>query len=133
MSRTLIASVTVTICLVAAMVLGSAHGAEGWQRLGTRTVEFGGDTDTIVVGRNEGAFRAIMFEVDGGDIELRNVNVVFGNGRPFSPPTKFVFSENERSRVIDLPGVARFIRSVTFNYRSLRTGKGRATVTLYGR
>jgi hypothetical protein len=44
-----------------------------------------------------------------------------------------VFNEGERSRVIDLPGVARIIRSITFNYRSLRNGEGRATVNVYGR
>ena len=110
----------------------SAIAAEGWERLGARTVEFGSDIDTITVGRNDGAFRRIMFEVDGGALEMRNVRVVFGNGQNYSPPTQYVFSDNERSRFIDLPGQARFIRSVTFNYRSLRTGQGRATITLYG-
>jgi hypothetical protein len=113
-------------------VASSALAAAGWERLGARTVEFGGDIDTITVGRNDGSFRRLMFEVDGGALEMRNVRVVFGNGQNFSPPTQFVFSDNERSRFIDLPGQARFIRSVTFNYRSLRTGQGRATITLYG-
>jgi hypothetical protein len=110
----------------------AANAAAGWELLGTRTVEFRGDIDTIPVGRNDGAFRRIMFEVDGGALVMRNVRVVFGNGQDYSPPTEFVFSDNERSRFIDLPGQARFIRSVTFNYRSLRTGQGRATITLYG-
>jgi hypothetical protein len=110
----------------------AAIAAEGWERLGARTVEFRGDIDTITVGRGDGAFRRIMFEVDGGALELRNVRVLFGNGQAYSPPTELIFSDNERSRLIDLPGQARFIRSVTFNYRSLRTGQGRATITLWG-
>ena len=110
-----------------------AHALQGWERLGTRTVDFGRDADTIMIGRAEGRFTAIMFEVDGGTIEMRNVRVLFGNGDAFSPPTQFVFSDDERSRAIELPGPGRIIRSVTFNYRSLRTGQGRATVTLYGR
>jgi len=110
----------------------AAIAAEGWERLGSRTVEFRGDLDTITVGRGDGAFRRIMFEVDGGALEMRNVRVLFGNGQAYSPPTELIFSDNERSRLIDLPGQARFIRSVTFNYRSLRTGQGRATITLWG-
>jgi hypothetical protein len=113
-------------------LVSSSLAAEGWERLGARTVEFGSDIDTITVGRNDGSFRRIMFEVDGGALEMRNVRVVFGNGQNYSPPTQYVFSDSERSRFIDLPGQARFIRSVTFNYRSLRTGQGRATITLYG-
>ena len=109
-----------------------ANALQGWERLGTRTVDFGRDLDTIMVGRAEGRFTAIMFEVDGGMIEMRNVRVVFGNGDAFSPPTQFIFSDDERSRSIALPGPGRIIRSVTFNYRSLRTRQGRATVTLYG-
>jgi hypothetical protein len=111
----------------------SADALEGWERLGTRAVEFRGDHDTIEVGRNEGRFRSIMLEVDGGTIEMLNVRVLFGNGSAFSPSTRLVFNEGERSRVIDLPGDTRIIRSITFDYRSLRTGEGRATVTVYGR
>ncbi len=120
-------------CAAILCLSSSAHALEGWERLGTRTVEFRSDHDTIEIGRNEGRFRSIMFEVDGGTIEMVNVRVVFGNGGAFSPPTRLVFTEGERSRVIDLPGDTRIIRSVTFTYRSLRTGEGRATVTVYGR
>ncbi|SRR6266446_5408764 len=128
-----IAAIFAAMLFVALAVQASAAPEEGWERLGTRTVEFRGDVDTIMVGRSEGRFTAIMFEVDGGAIEMRNVRVVFGNGQAFSPPAQLVFSDSERSRAIDLPGPGRIIRSVTFNYRSLRTGEGRATVTLYGR
>jgi len=109
------------------------NAAQGWQRLGTRIVDFGGDRDQINVGANEGRFREIMFEADSGAIALSNVRVVFGNGDDFSPVTEFVFSDDERSRAINLPGNARIIRSIAFRYRSLRTGQGRATITVYGR
>ncbi len=110
-----------------------ANAAQGWQRLGTRIVDFGGDRDQINVGANEGRFREIIFEADGGAVVLSNIRVVFGNGQDFSPVTELVFSDDERSRAINLPGNARIIRNVTFRYRSLRTGQGRATITIYGR
>ena len=128
-----IAAMSAAILLLMLSLQASAAPAEGWERLGTRTVEFRGDVDTIMVGRSEGRFTAIMLEVDGGAIEMRNIRVVFGNGQAFSPPTQLIFSDDEHSRAIDLPGPGRIIRSVTFNYRSLRTGQGRATITLYGR
>jgi hypothetical protein len=111
----------------------AADAAQGWERLGTRIVDFGSDHDTIVVGRDDGRFREVMFEVDGGAVRLYNVRVVFGNGQDFSPVTEFVFSDDERTRAINLPGTQRVIRSINFNYRSLRTGQGRATITVYGR
>ena len=110
-----------------------AQAAQGWELLGTRTVSFGGDIDRIDVGRNEGLFRTIMFEVDSGAVEMRNVRVTFANGQTYSPLTELVFTDDERSRTIDLPGAARAIRSITFNYRSLRTGQGTATIRVWGR
>jgi len=110
-----------------------SQAAQGWQRLGTRIVDFGGDRDQINVGANEGRFREIMFEADSGTVAMSNIRVVFGNGDVFSPVTEFVFSDDERSRAINLPGNARIIRNIAFRYRSLRTGQGRATITIYGR
>ena len=127
------------LILAVIVVLGSsathqsASAAIGWQRLGMRIVDFGNDRDQIIVGANEGRFREIMLEVDGGAVALSDVRIVFGNGQDFSPPTQLIFSDDERSRAIDFPGGLRIIRRVVFNYRSLRTGQGRATITLYGR
>jgi len=126
------AAACAAIALATSTFLIPANALENWERLGTRMVDFGRDADTIVVGRAEGRFTAIMFEVDGGTVEMRNVRVIFGDGQAFSPPPQLIFDDQERSRAIDLPGPGRIIRSVTFNYRSLRTGQGRATITLYG-
>jgi len=106
---------------------------EGWERLGTRTVEFRQDSGTIAIGRNEGRFSALLLEVTDGTLEMDNIRIVFGNGANFSPRTRLVFQEDSKSRVIDLPGETRIIRSIAFTYRSLRTGQGRATITVYGR
>ena len=110
-----------------------SNALEGWERLGSRTVEFRNDSDTIAVGRLEGRFSTVMFEVQGGAIEMDKLTILFGSGLRYSPPAKPIFGEDGRSRAIDLPGGARIIRSVTFDYRSLAAGEGRATVTLYGR
>jgi len=112
---------------------GALNALEGWERLGTRAVEFRQDSDTIAVGRNEGRFSALLLEVTDGALEMDNIRVIFGNGANFSPQTRLVFQEDTRSRVIDLPGETRIIRSITFTYRSLRTGQGRATINVYGR
>jgi hypothetical protein len=123
-------------CLLTALFvvpLNIAGAAEGWEHLGARIVEFAGDRDEIVVGRDDGRFGELMFEVEGGAIVMNNVRVIFGNGQDYSPPTELVFSDDERSRAINLPGNARVIRRIVFNYRSLHTGQGRATISVYGR
>lgn len=103
-----------------------------WEVLGTRQVKFRGEKDTIPVTRKEGLFTAIMLEVDHGDLELFDIVVHFGDGSKWSPETRLHFDQGTRSRVIDLPGAARFIKKVDFYYRSTLQ-KGRATLTLHGR
>jgi hypothetical protein len=103
-----------------------------WDRLGERQVKFRGEKDTIPVTAKEGLFNAIRIEVDQGDLEMYDIVVTFGDGSKFSPETRFHFDQGTRSRVIDLPGAARFIRKVDFYYRSTLK-KGRAMLTLFGR
>lgn len=105
--------------------------AQDWELLGTRQVSFRSEKDVVPVTAREGTFRAIKVEVSGGNLEMYNIRVVFGDGEAFSPETRLVFREGSWSRTIDLPGDARVIRKVEFLYRS-ELRRGRATIRLYG-
>ena len=103
-----------------------------WRSLGSRTVSFRAEHD-IISGLGDGRFRRIRIEVKSGDLDMFNVRITFGDGQVFSPETRFHFGDDTRSRVIDLPGEARIIRSVEFSYKSVRGGgEGRAEVTVLG-
>ena len=107
-------------------------GPGGWEPLGTRQVDFGGDHDTIACA-HQGTFRKIKLEVDGGDLLMHNVVVHFGNGEKHSPDTRLEFNSNTGSRIIDLPGGDRTITKIDFYYKSQRGGRGgRATIRAYG-
>ena len=110
----------------------------GWDHLGARPVDFRVDHD-VVLAVGQGSFRAIRFDVEGGNLELYDVKVTFGNGETFSPVTRLLFSAGAMSRVIDLPGNARVIRRIDFFYRSVGgpfaavASSGKSTVHVYAR
>ena len=106
----------------------------GWVQMGAQEVDFRSDNDVIRVA-GERRFNSILIAVEGADIEMRNVSVTFANGDHFKPDLRLVFEGNSRSRIIDLPGEARDIRSVEFIYRTLRRGGNseKAIVHLYGK
>ena len=108
----------------------AAAGLDGWELLGRRTVQGRSDVDVLEVGRHEGLFRRIQIEVRGSALEMYDITVTFGDGERFSPDTRLVFGRGEHSRVIDLPGAARVIRSVRFHYGNLPRG-GRAHVQVW--
>lgn len=102
-----------------------------WELLGRREVSFRAERDVISVTAREGTFRALKLEVEGGNLEMFNIRVTFGDGSVFSPDTRIQFREGSWSRTLDLPGAARVVRKVEFYYRS-EGRRGRANVRLYG-
>ena len=104
----------------------------GFAFLGDRVVQGGADHDAIGVGRADGRWHQIMIVVEDAPIEMFDVVVTFGDGQRFSPPTRLTFGADSRSRVIDLPGGARFIRRVDFRYGNLVAG-AQAKVELWAR
>ena len=105
--------------------------AAGWVTLGSRTVNLFGDHDTIRVGLTSGVFSKIRMSVRGNAVFMRDLHVTFGNGSSTDVPVRFMFLPGTASRVIDLPGAARFIRRIDMTYNRLPVG-GRATVTIQG-
>lgn len=115
-----------------------APSTVGWDHLGARPVDFRVDHD-VVLAVGQGPFRAIRFDVEGGNLEMYDVKVTFGNGQTFSPVTRLLFSAGQMSRAIDLPGKARVIRRIDFFYRSVGgpfaavASSGKSTVHVYAR
>ncbi len=105
--------------------------AASWVNLGSRTVNLFVDHDTIRVGAGTGLFKRIRLQVSGNTVFIRDLHVTFANGNGYDVPLRFAFRPGSSSRNIDLPGAARFIRRVDFNYSKL-PGGGRAVVTLQG-
>ncbi len=112
--------------------VAAAAPRNDWELLGTRVVNFRAEKDVIAVTGREGAFRALKLEVEGGNLDMYNIRVIFGDGSVFSPETRINFREGSWSRTIDLPGAARVIRRIEFFYKS-EVRRGRATIRVYGR
>jgi hypothetical protein len=99
-----------------------------WIELGCRRVSSGRDRDTIEVGNREGWFRAIRLSAEGNDVELLNVEVVYGNGAPDELDVRRVLRDGDRSRPFDLKGGERTIERIELVYRQ----RGRARVCAEG-
>lgn len=128
-----VAAVGATGCVVHVKDAGDADmRSEGWEKLGERTVNGGGDKDVIDVGRSEGKFSKLMIVVEHSDLEMYDVVIEFLDGETFSPKTRAVFKEGAHSHPIDLPGNKRGIKQVTFKYGNL-PGGGKAQLELWAK
>lgn len=101
--------------------------------IGEQDVDFNVDHDMIAVRNNQDSFRSLFFLVENNDIELFNLVVDFVNGERQAVDTRLVFNEGSRSRLIDLNGRERRIRSIQFTYKTVGTWReGKARVIVYG-
>jgi hypothetical protein len=116
---------------LAAILVPLQAQAASWVTLGSRTVSLFRDHDTIRVGLTSGLFSKIRMSVTGNAIFVQDLHVTFGNGTGADIPVRFMFLPGTSSRVIGLPGAARFIRRIDMTYRRLPVG-GSAVVTVQG-
>jgi hypothetical protein len=105
--------------------------SKGWVKLGEREVNGRVDHDRIDVGRYDGKFTKLTLYVENSDLELLDFEITFGNKERFHPQVQHVFREGSRTRVIDLPGDERVIKSIDLKYKNL-PGGGRARVEVWG-
>ncbi len=108
-----------------------AFDATGWTPLGAQTVDGRRDRDTIRVPKWMPVDQLVLVVKDS-DLELKDLTVEFIGGRTWSPRLAHTFKEGARSRVIDLPGKDRKIRTIKLAYANI-AGGGRASVEVYGR
>jgi hypothetical protein len=122
--------------LVIVAVGGSAARADrwdskGWVKLGEREVNGKVDRDRIEVGAHDGKFTKLTLYVENSDLDLLDFEVTFGNKEKWHPEVRHVFKEGARTRVIDLPGDERVIKTIDLKYKNL-PGGGRARVEVWG-
>lgn len=115
---------------IAADAQGPGAQQGRWEHLGRAYVDGRRDHDRIVV-NNSMSFRALQLEVRGGTIEFQRVIVHFDNGEDHPLEIRDRIANGGRTRVIDLPGERRRIRSVEFWY-SPGNWRGRPYVNLLG-
>ena len=121
---------TAAFCFVSPRPVRAAE--KDWVELGSRKVDFKGEHDTIEVGKSEGKFTKLRLKVEDGDLRMEKIKVTFANGEKFEPDTRAEFKEGSRSHEIDLPGNARAIKKIDFDYRSERRREP-ATIVVYGK
>ncbi|MEZ5842207.1 MAG: hypothetical protein R3D27_00550 [Hyphomicrobiaceae bacterium] len=110
-----------------------AHAQRGrWVELGTQSVGFGVDRDTIRVGRDEGWLKAIRLSAQNNDVKLINVRIVYQNGFAETLNADTTLRAGGRPYLIDLRGERAFLKEVEMTYRARRGFAGRAQVKLEG-
>ncbi len=107
--------------------------AQPWSYLGSSKVHGHADHDAILVTGLKGDFSAIKLMVENEGVQFEHVVVHFANGGKQEMVLRDFIPAGGETRVMDLTGRDRVIRSVDFFYKSNAVTKRKGKVALYGR
>jgi hypothetical protein len=103
-----------------------------WRLLGTVTASHSADHDVIVVAGPHDYFRKLKFKVTDSPLKMHRMVVTYDDGAPEKIDIRFDIPKGGESRVIDLRGGRRKLRSVEFWYDTKGFLNGKAHLTLFG-
>ena len=103
-----------------------------WRLLGTVSANHSADHDEIVVRGPHDYFRKLKFKVTDAPVNIQRMIVTYDDGAPENINTRFTIPKGGESRIIDLRGGKRKLRSVQFWYDTKGILNGKADVTLFG-
>lgn len=126
-------SVAVVLFLVIGLTSFTIDGPGRWEKLGERKVDRAMDHDKILVGAGEGTFTKLKIIVRHSGLNLHKMVVHYGNGEDQELAVREDIPRGGESRVIDLSGNKRVIRSVDFWYDTKGLLNDKTVVELWGR
>lgn len=109
---------------------GGAPGS--WRLLGTVSASHSADHDAIFVKGPHDYFRKLKFKVTDAPVNIHRMVVTYDGGAPENINIRFIIPKNGESRVLDLRGGSRKLRSVEFWYDTKGILNGKADLTLFG-
>jgi hypothetical protein len=104
-----------------------------WRLLGTTQAKFVADHDAIYISGPYDFFRKIKFKVTDAPLTIVRMIVRYDDGgSPEKIETRYAIAQGGESRIIELRGGKRKLKSIEFWYETQGTVNGRADVTLFG-
>lgn len=134
----MIRNVFALIAAVMMLTLGSVAQARNdnsigrWDEIGSAKVSLGNERDSIRV-NSRTPYSKLRFSVHDRAVEFDRVFVEFGSGQRVEVPVRQRIRAGGQTRVIDLPGKARYIKKIVFYYKTAPGSLKRAKVAVWAR
>jgi hypothetical protein len=107
--------------------------AGSWRLLGNTVANHTADHDVITIAGPYDYFRRLKFKVSNSPLNLQRMVVRYQDGgAPEMIDVRYNIPQGGESRIIDLKGTRRKLRSVEYWYDTKGILNGKANVTLFG-
>ena len=113
------------------VLAGDSNG--DWVKLGSVNAGHDADHDRITVTGQHDNYRKLKFKVKNAALNMRQVVVTYDDGAPERLDVKENLAAGVETRVIDLHGGKRSIRTIEFWYETKGSKGDKAEVVAFGR
>ncbi len=123
------------VCLGMALCSGgvlAGNSGGDWVKLGSVNAGHNADHDRITVAGPADNFRKLKFKVKNASLNMRQVVVTYDDGAPQRIDIKENLAAGAETRVIDLHGGKRSIRTIEFWYETKNNKGDKAEVVAFG-
>jgi hypothetical protein len=113
--------------------IGKNNGNAGsWRILGTLHAKHTADHDALTIAGPHDYYRKLKFKVTDSPVNIQRMVVRYDDGAPENINTRCEIPKGGESRVIDLKGGKRKLKSIEFWYDTTGFLNGKADVTVLG-
>jgi len=106
---------------------------DSWQLLGTTEAKYTSDHDAIIIVGPYDHFKKLKFKVTDAPITLKRLIIRYDDGGTNeSVEGSYHIPEGGESRVLNLKGKKRNLKTIEFFYDARELKNGKAVVSLYG-
>lgn len=104
-----------------------------WVKIGSKKANYSLDMDVLEVGPNMGSFKKLKLAVSGGNLNMHRMVVHYQNGTKEEVELRQNFSKKSASRTIDLKGVKRNLKKISFVYDTKNGANRKAKIHVFGK
>jgi hypothetical protein len=105
----------------------------GWVKLGSLTVSPGVDHDELAITEAKESFNRLKLKVSKAPVFIRNIYIIYNDNTSESLIITRNFKKGEASRILDLVGYERIIKTIIFNYSGRNSGQGQAHLVVFAK
>lgn len=105
----------------------------GWVKLGTVKVSPGVYQDKLEIAESTESFNRLKLKVSKSSVSIRNIYVIYNDNTSEGLRITHYFKKGESSRILDLIGYQRHIKTIIFNYGNVNSDKGKAQIVVFAK
>lgn len=119
------------ILLIILVVGASVGSAQGWKKLGSKTIDFKNRNDAILINQKDRTLSKFKLSVSGASVKISRIVLTFSNGEQRKFNNGFTVENGKSTNEVDIGATKAGIERVDLWYESRSLNAKKAKISFY--